>query len=253
MALEPPLLPEDLLQQLGASVAGFAVDRVVGAHDGLHVRFLYRRFKSRKVGILHIPAGNIHIEAVPQGLGSGMDREMLGAGGGFQVLPIPLQAPDVGFAQNRRQVGVFAVGFVAPAPAGVAENIDVGAPKGQTVVDVPVSPGGQGIVLGPSLGGCHIPQTADEVLVKSGSHGNGLGEAGGRTAPGNAVEGFVPPVVFGNTQPVNGRRVKPQLAGSLQHVHPGNQFFSFLLRFRSIHMSPPFSSGWGQRCGKSAG
>ena len=252
MALEPPLLPKNILQQLGASIAGSAVDGVVGTHDGLHVRFLNRRFKGRQVGVLHIPPGNIHIEAVAQRLGAGMNRKMLGAGGGFQILPLALQTTDVRLAQNRSQVGVFAVGLVAPAPAGVTENIDIGAPEGQAVVDVPVTLGGQCVILGPALGGCHIAQTADQVLVKGGGHGDGLGEAGCRTAPGNAVEGFVPPVVFGDAQPVNGRCIKPQLAGGLQNVHLGNQGFSFLLRFRSIHLSPPFFSGWGQKCGKSA-
>ena len=52
-----------------------------------------------------------------------------------------------------RQERVFAVGFVAAAPAGIAENVHVGRPEGEPFVNIPVTLGGIGVVLSPAFGG----------------------------------------------------------------------------------------------------
>ena len=157
-----------------------------------------------------------------QGLGTAVDSEVLGAGGGLHGLAISLQAPDVGLAQPGGEVGVLAVGLMAPAPPGVTENVDVGGPVGQALVDVPVAQGREGIVLGPSFGGGDVAQPLQQSVVEHGGHADGLGEAGGGTGPGNAVQGFVPPVVGGDVQPGDGGGIIAQLAGHFLHGHLGN-------------------------------
>ena len=49
-------------------------------------------------------------------------------------------------------------------------------------------------------------------FVEGGSQGNGLGKNRGQPGPGYAVKRFVPPVVHGNAQPVDGR-------GLVHHLH----------------------------------
>ena len=243
MTLEAPFVPQIFLKQLRAAAAGIAVDCVVGAHDGLHIGFLHRRFKGGQVGFLHVLFAGVDIEVVPLRLGAGVDRKMLGAGGGFQVFPVSLQAPDIGLAQLGGQGGVLAIGLMAPAPAGVTENIDVGGPEGQTLIDIPVSLFGQGVVLGPALGGGDVSKALHHIRVKGRCHADGLGEAGGDASPGHAVKGLVPPVVFRDVQAVQGRSVIAQLGGCFQHIHLGNQCFGHFLCFCAVHLSSPFAMG----------
>ena len=70
-----------------------------------------------------------------------MDGKVLGAGGGFQIFAVALEAPDIGLAQLGGEVGVLAVGLMASAPAGVPEDVDIGGPEGQSLIDIPVALG----------------------------------------------------------------------------------------------------------------
>ncbi len=65
-----------------------------------------------------------------------VDGIMLGRGDGLEEIRIvPLQALDERDAQAAGEVGVFAVGLLAAAPARIAENVDVGRPEIQPGVD----------------------------------------------------------------------------------------------------------------------
>ena len=202
--LEPPVIPQIVLQQLRAAAAGIAVHGIVSAHYRLYMAFLHGGLKGGKIGLRHILLTGVDIKVMPLGLGAGMDGKMLGAGSGFQVFPLTLQAPDIGKPQLRGEIRVFAIGLMAAPPAGIAENVDVGRPEGQPLIDVPVALLGEGIILGAAFGGGNLAQMLHFVLVKGGGHGNGLGERGGYTGASHTMEGFVPPVVFGNMQTVEG-------------------------------------------------
>ena len=58
---------------------------------------------------------------------------------------------------------------------------------------------------------------------------------GSRAGAGYAVERLVPPVVGRNAQPVNGRRVVAQLAGSLLHRHLDDQRRCLLPCLFAVH------------------
>ena len=166
---------------------------------------------------------------------------MLGAGRRFQGLARALQAADESRAQAGGEVGVFAVGLLAPAPAGIAKDVHVGRPHGQPVVDVPVAQGGKGVVLGPGFGGSGGGDAFQQFVVEHGRQGDGLGEAGGGAAPGQAVQGFVPPVVGGHAQTLDGRRVITQLGSHLGHRHASDQFFGQFFRLLALHVRPCLS------------
>ena len=235
VALEAPPAPEDVLQQRLASAAGLAVGAVVGPHDRLHPGVPDAGLKGREIGLLHVLGRGHGVELVPQALRPAVDGEVFGAGGGFHGLAVSLEAPDVGFAKPGRETGVLAVGLVPPAPAGVPEDVDVGGPEGQALVDVPVVLGGEGVVLGPALGGGHISQLFQQLLVEHSRQADGLGEAGGGARPGHAVKGLIPPVVGGDPQAGNGRRVVAQLAGLFLQAHLGRQSLGPPPRGFSIH------------------
>ena len=235
MALEAPLAPKELHHQRLAAAAGLAVGAVVCAHDGLHLRVLHQGLKGGKVGFLHVLGGSGGVEGVPEPLRAGMHGKVLGAGGSLHGVPVALQAPDVGLAQLRSEEGILAVGLVAAAPAGIAEDVDVGRPEGQALVDVPVAVAGGGVVLGAALGGGHVAQLLHQRGVEGGSHADGLGPHGSGARPGHPVERLVPPVVRGHAQPVNGRRVVAQLAGSLLHRHLADQCRCLLPCLFAVH------------------
>ena len=115
---------------------------------------------------------------------------------------------------------------MAAAPAGLADDVDVGGPAGQAPVDSDVlAEGFAFVVLCPDLvgdGGGHL---VEKLIVEAGRHSDGLGENGGRTGAGYAVKGLVPPVVGGDAQPGNGRRVVAQLTHFFFQGHLGDQFF----------------------------
>ena len=229
-----PVPAQDLLQS-GAGAADFAVGAVVGAHDRLHPAFPHAGFKGGQVGFLHIPGGGPGVKAVAQRLRPRVDRKMLGAGGGQQVLPLPLDAPDEAHRQPGGEGGVLAVGFLAAAPAGVPEDVHVGRPEGQPLVDVPVAAGAGLVVLGPAFQPDHPADPLHQFRVEGGPQPDGLGEHGGHPRPGHAVQRFVPPVVGRHPQPGDGRRVVPQLGSLLLQRHLFHQRPGAGLGLRSVH------------------
>ena len=67
--------------------------------------------------------------------GAAVDGIVLGAGRSLQQDRIvALQSLYDGFAQQSGQVGVFAVGLLSPAPARIAEDIDVRGPERKALV-----------------------------------------------------------------------------------------------------------------------
>ena len=139
-----------------------------------------------------------------------------------------MHALHEGQAQLGGEVGVLAVGLLTAAPAGIAEDVHVGGPEGQAVIDVAVSFPGEGVVLGPRLVGDHGSDPLHEVFVEHGGHADGLGEAGGGAAPGEAVQPLVPPVICGDPQPLDGWRVEAKLSGLFLSGHAADQFLSKL-------------------------
>ena len=187
VALKAPLAPQGVPQQRFAAAAGLTVGAVVSAHDGLHAGLFHQVLKGREIGLLHVLGRRLGIEAVAQILRPAVDGKMLCAGGGLHGLAAALKPPHIGLPQPGGQIGVLSVGLVSPAPAGVPEDVDVRRPEGQPVIDVPISQGGQGVVLGPALRGRQVAQPFQPLVVEHGRQADGLGEAGGAAAPGHTV------------------------------------------------------------------
>src|SRR5579863_5005070 len=115
---------------------------------------------------------------------------------------IPLHSGDEGDAHAGGEEGIFAVGFLAASPAGVAEDVDVGSPEieadaGETAMaDV-------FMMLGAGFGADDDGHVVNERRVEGCTEADGLWENGG-DIPCDAVQGFAPPVVGGDFQAWDG-------------------------------------------------
>ena len=225
------------------AAGGLAVHAVVGAHDGLHLRLGDELAEGVEIRLVEILRGDLGVELVAQVFRPGVDGEVLGAGGGPEILPVPLQPPDEGAAQPGGEVRVLSPGLVASAPPGIPEDVHVGGPEGEPLVDVPVAHGGLGVVLGASLGADDLRDALHRLFVPHGRKADGLGEHGGRTRPGHAVERLVPPVVFRDPQPRDGARLVAELRGLFLRGHLRDQFLRLSAGLLQIHAERSFPAG----------
>ncbi len=86
VAVELPRVAQMVAQKHGVGAGRRAVNRVIGAHHGLGVRFGHGRAKGRQVGVLKIVRRDVDIEAVPQRLGAAVHRVVLGSGDHPEIL-----------------------------------------------------------------------------------------------------------------------------------------------------------------------
>ena len=164
------------------------------------------------------------------GLGAAVDGVVLGGGDGLEVGGVvALEAFDEGDAEAGGEEGVFAVGLLAAAPAWIAEDVDVGRPDGEAVVDgVDVVADGL-VVLGAGFGGDDGGDLVDEGRVPGGGHADGLREHGGVAGAGDAVEAFVPPVVGGDVEARDGGSGVDELRDLFVEGHAGDEVVDALL------------------------
>src|ERR1700679_403724 len=198
VALKAPVAAEDVAEEHFAGTGGVFIDAVVGAHDGVCFAFCDRRAEGGQVCVPEIVRSGIDVGFVAGGFGAGVDGVMLGRGDGAVIFGIvALDAFDEGCAEAGGEERVFAVGLLAAAPAGIAEDVDVGRPDGQAVVAVVVVVREGVVVLGAGLRRDDCADLLDERGVPRGGVADGLREHGGEAGAGDAVDAFVPPVIGG--------------------------------------------------------
>ena len=127
VALESPLLAQNLVQQPAIHVRWHAVDLVVGGHHAAHARLLDRGLEGHKEVLADYALGDVAGRGVGAALGLGMHGEVLG--GGHHVMAVDqirvaLQALDSRDPHPRYQIGVLAIGLLRAAPAGIARNAE---------------------------------------------------------------------------------------------------------------------------------
>ena len=208
-----------LSHQEVACAAGFSVCAVIGAHNSFHV-CSDKGPESRKIGFLQIFWRSYGIEMMAQSFRAAVDRKMFGTGGGFQLISaVALQPAHKGFTQPGSQKRIFSVGLMPAAPARITEDIDIGGPHRQPMVNIPVSFCRQGIVFCPCLRGDCIRYFLEKFLIKHGSKTDSLRKAGCGSSARQPVQSLIPPVVFRNAEAVDCRGVKTELAGLFVNRH----------------------------------
>ena len=96
------------------------------------------------------------------------------------------------------EVWILAIGLHAAAPARIAEEVDVGSPEGQPLVNAALAAAHEFVVFGARF----------------------VGKDGGAAGTCHAMQALVPPVVGWNAQAVDGRRSAQQLRSFLFEGHP---------------------------------
>ena len=83
-----------------------------------------------QVGVEFVVLADGDVGDMAGGLGAAVDGEVLGGGDDAVVARIvALHAGDEGYAHAGGEKGIFAVGLLAAAPAGIAKDVDVGRPE----------------------------------------------------------------------------------------------------------------------------
>jgi hypothetical protein len=208
VAGELPVVAENVFEQHGVGAGRLAIDGVVGAHDRVGVGLGDGGAEGGQIGVPEIVGRDVNVGGVARRFRPAVDGVVLGSGDHFKVFGvIALHGFNKRDTEAAGEIRVFAVGFLASAPARVAKDIDVGRPEIQTVIDAVVVVGDRVAILGAGLGGDDLGLVVDEVGVPGGGHPDRLGKDGGVSRARYAVQAFTPPVVGGNAEVRDGRRV----------------------------------------------
>ena len=149
---------------------------------------------------------------------------MLRRGNRFEIFGmISLQAPDEGHAKPAHVEGVLAVCLHAPPPPGIAEDVDVRRPEGQTLIDASLSVPQELMILGPRFIGDHRSHAMHQLRIPCRPQADGLRKNRSRARPGYTVQTLVPPVVFGDAETLHSRCAITHLADFLFQRHTIHQ------------------------------
>ena len=169
-----------------------------------------------EVGVAKVGLGDAGVESVAVGLGPAVHRVVLRRGDGLEIAGIVALHPrDERDAHRARQRRVLAVGFLAAAPARVAEDVDVGRPERKALVDVVLLPRAPAVVHRAGLVRDGRGRPVYQVGVPGGGEADGLREGRGPAGTRHAVERLVPPGERGNPQPLDRARALDHQRGLL--------------------------------------
>ena len=130
-----------------------------------------------------------------------MDCIMLGASMRLEVFRVvTLQTFHYGNAHPFRQVRIFPVCFHAAAPAGITEDVDIRSPEGQAFVAVVFFVLLILMVFGASFIAHHRECLVQGIVIESCRHCDCLRENGCFSGTCDTMQGFVPPIIFGNAE-----------------------------------------------------
>ena len=129
---------------------------------------------------------------------------MLRAGSCFQVERIiALNAFNVSCSQSSGEEGVLSVCLHSTAPAGIPEDVHVRCPESQSGEAAVVLHFACLVEFGASLFRNDVANLLDNLWIECGTQTYRFRENGGTTATGHSVKGFIPPVVWLDTQPLH--------------------------------------------------
>ena len=129
-ALESPLVTQYVLQQTVAGAAWLTLVTVICAHNLLHVSVLNQALECRQVGFPKVASRYAHIELMAQRLRTAVNCIVLGARVQFEVfLVIALHTLYGLGTHNGVQIRILTGSLLTASPAGITENVHVGAPE----------------------------------------------------------------------------------------------------------------------------
>ena len=127
---------------------------------------------------------------------------------------VALHPLDEGDTHARGQIGVFAICFLAPAPARIAKNVDIGRPSVEPGADAAQMAGlAAERMKGLDFGADDGRNRVDQWRVEGGGQPDRFGEVGGWHRADRAMERFRPPIIGWYAKTRNGGRGVEQLLG----------------------------------------
>ena len=121
-AVEAPLLPKHLGQQVARGVAGLVVEVVVRRHHRSRAGLLHAHLEREQEHVVELAPAEVHRPVVARALAPGVARVVLERR--EQVALLALQAAHEAGAEHTHQVRVFAQRLLGPAPAHVARDVE---------------------------------------------------------------------------------------------------------------------------------
>ena len=240
VALKAPLAAEDVGQQEAAAATRVSAETVVRTHDRVRARPADAHFEGGEVGAPEVVVVDDCVEGVPLGLGTRVHGEVFGRGHDFQVVRIvALHAAHELHSQAAGEVGILAVGLHSAPPARIAEDVDVGRPKGQSLVLAAEPVAHELVVLGAGFVRDDRGDFQHQIGIPRGGQADGLREDGGDPGPRHTVQGLAPPVVGGDVETLDRLRRVDHLRHLLFEGHPGHQVLNAL-----IHRQVGVEVGW---------
>ena len=230
IAVKVPGVAQVIAQEHGVRAGGRSVDCVVGAHDGLSMGLRDGGAEGRQIGVLEIVRRHIDIVLMAGRLGAAVYGIVLRGGDQLQVFGIvALYAGDKRHAHAAGEKRIFTVGLLAAAPARVAKDIDVRSPEGEAEEHLMVVFAHGLVVLGARFGGDGFAHAMHEAGVPGGCHADDLRKVGGVAGKSDAVQTFVPPIVFGNAEARDSRGVIAHLRDFFLKSHAADEVVDSLI------------------------
>ena len=231
IALEAPGLAQVILHQHRTGAARHAVDGIVHAHHRLNLAFGRGHAERREIGILEVIGAGVDVLAVPVVFGSAVHGKVFRRRDDLVIFGVvALEARDVGDAQPPGQIRVFAVSFLATAPARVAEDVDVGRPDRQPAVEFAAAVRQAALdELGAEFGRHRVAHGLEQFRVPGRRHTDGLRKDRGDACTRHAVQPLIPPIIFGYAKPGDGGGGMAELCRLFLQRHARNDVCGTLL------------------------
>src|SRR6266566_1764889 len=130
VSLEMPGTTKCVLQKELICAGRLTIDRVVGAHHGIGMAFNNRCAKCRRVRVQLVVLADVNVGEMTRRLRPAVNSEMLRRRDNSKIVRIvSLHSGDERYSQAPAQERIFSIRLLAAAPAGIAEDIDVGRPE----------------------------------------------------------------------------------------------------------------------------
>ena len=122
-----PRVAQNVLEQVIARTSRLPVHPVVSTHHGASAAVDDGGAEGGKIGVLQVVHGDVHIGMMTGRFRTAVHGKVLGSRDHVRECRIiALHALDKSHSELRCEVWIFAIGFLAPAPAWIAEDVEVG-------------------------------------------------------------------------------------------------------------------------------
>ncbi len=201
---EMPFTAEDVLEKGLAAAGRLSGYAIVRAHHRVGAALADTGLEVGEIALAQIPLAHDGVERMAVCLRPAVHGVMLHRGNRLEVFRVvALEAANERQRDAPGQKRVFAVRLLSAAPPGIAKEIDVRRPDGESLIAIVLIVPEMLVMFRARLVRDDRGHAENETVVPRGREPDGLGEHRAESVACDAVQGFVPPVVGGNAQTVD--------------------------------------------------